>query len=146
MTHAYITYHDTYAHRQHGHIWHPVNSKIMGAFTTDLGIVQQLYALGVPVWFIRTDVSILDNTRVRALVRMTHPTQICTSTVGVEDGWILYKGLASPKHLAAMACGGHTYVNIPCAPLLAVKEYCRYLVPIANKQYTGYHSGGTESA
>lgn len=99
----------------------PVNPRLMGAFTTNPALVQRLFSAGVPVWYVRTDVSILADDGVRAVVMIRPTTDICTD-IGQEDGHVLYTGLVGPKHLAAMARGGHTYLDISRAPLLAVEQ------------------------
>lgn len=120
-----------------------VNRGIMGAFTTQPAIVQRLYACGVPVWYVRTDISVLSDDRVGAVVTPTDPSHICLKH-GEEQGAVLYRGLVGPKHLATMARGGHTYLDISRAPLLAVEEDGGYSAPVSQKDHK-QHSRGDKS-
>ncbi|KAH9855855.1 hypothetical protein C2E23DRAFT_866479 [Lenzites betulinus] len=120
-----------------------VNRGIMGAFTTQPAIVQRLYACGVPVWYVRTDISVLSDDRVGAVVTPTDPSHICLKH-GKEQGAVLYRGLVGPKHLATMARGGHTYLDISRAPLLAVEEDGGYSAPVSQKDHK-QHSRGDQS-
>ncbi|EIW58974.1 uncharacterized protein TRAVEDRAFT_48109 [Trametes versicolor FP-101664 SS1] len=108
-----------------------VNLGVMGAFTTNPALVQRLYSASVPVWYLCTDVSILADDRVRAVVTVREP-DICT-TIGEEHGHRLHRGLVGPKHFAAMARAGHTYLDISRAPLLAVDQDGGYDAPTSQK-------------
>lgn len=123
----------------------PVNHAAMGAFTTDPGLVQRLFAAGVPVWYLRTDVSIMSDDRVCSVVELSKPTDICT-TVGEEGGTVLYSGLAGTKHFEAMARGGHTYLDISHAPLLAVDEDGGYAAPLSQKAHKHHPSKASASS
>lgn len=105
----------------------PVDNGQMGAFTTHPTIVQRLFAVGVPVWYICTDVSVLSDNAVHAVVTLREPSDMCT-TIG-EERAVLHSGLVGSKHLAVMAHGGHTYLDICHAPLLAVDEDGGYGLP-----------------
>lgn len=98
--------------------WH-VHGQYMGAFTSDPGTVQRLFGAGIPVWFIRPDISILEHTTVRAVVRLDVPRRICV-VPWISQARPLYTGLPGAAHLeliqhhATMA----TYLEISRAPLL----------------------------
>ena len=141
MTRAFLDYTQKYRPAELGSPL-PVDSHVMGAFTTDPGVVQRLFTAGIPVWYIRTDVSILGDTNVQEVVRLTHPTDVCVDR-GPEDGYVLYKGLSGRAHLAVTARGGHTFVDISRAPLLAVHEDGGYPAPTSQKEYIGILSRWT---
>ena len=108
----------------------PPRLDLMGAFTTHAHAVQQLFAAGIPVWFIRSDASVVGmhlNT-----CHLTPPSNIIT-TFGPGGGHELYTGLSGPRHLQCTACGGHNYIDVSHAPLLAVYEDAGYAPPAKQK-------------
>lgn len=116
MTRAYMDYHDATERRQPGE-QRSTNSRLMGAFTTDPVVVQRLFAAGIPVWFIRPDVSILDDTTVRNVVLLDRPRHI------IHDHWVsnqrsLCSGLFGPEHLRVQLRRAITYSDICHEPLL----------------------------
>ncbi|KAI1782631.1 hypothetical protein LXA43DRAFT_977454 [Ganoderma leucocontextum] len=80
----------------------PVDARFMGAFTTDPAAVQELFDAGIPIWWLRLDLSILTDTRVRAIVPLTTPDRICFD-IFPGHGDDLYRGLAGAKHLQVPA-------------------------------------------
>lgn len=140
MTHAFIHYYDIYVPRQNAVLPCAVEPGLMGAFTTDPGVVQKLFQAGVPVWFVRPDISLLSDARVGQVVRLTLPSELSTE-VGAEYGHVLFRGLAGARHIAATARGGHTYFDISRAPLLAVDTDRGYAAPVTQKEFIGYRSG-----
>ena len=52
---------------------HELNQKLMGAFTENVGITQQLHLMGIPVWLIRPSFRILSTMN----VNMPSPQQHC---------------------------------------------------------------------
>lgn len=146
MARAFIDYHDVYLPAQSRDVHTAVvRPELMGTFTTNPAIVQRLFAAGIPVWFIRTDVSILEDTHVHAVIRLTLPTDICLAK-GPNDGHVIFKGLSGKRHLAATARGGHTYFDISQAPLLLAVDLDEgYSGPVSQKQYrkrTQEHGAG----
>lgn len=95
-----------------------VHTEYMGAFTTDPAVVQKLFYAGVPVWFIRPDVSLLSDARiVRAVVMPDRPSHIETQPwqSGVRP---IYSGLVGVGHLAITCRPSMRYLDISHAPLL----------------------------
>ena len=109
----------------------PVRKELMGAFTTHAHVVQKLFAAGIPVWFIRSDASVVGLPFV--LRAPVSPSAIC-SAFGPGGGYELYTGLSGSRHLQATARGGHTYIDVSHAPLLAVYEDGGYAPPAAQKR------------
>ena len=129
MATAFLEYHDTLATCSLDKA-RPVRQELMGAFTTHAPAVQQLYAAGIPVWFIRTDASVVGlhlNT-----CPLTPPLSITTAW-GPGGGYELYTGLSGPRHLQCTARGGHTYIDVSHAPLLAVYEDAGYAPPASQR-------------
>ncbi len=96
-----------------------VNRQFMGAFTSDPGTVQRLFAAGIPVWFVRPDVSLTMHTSVCTLVRTEPPRDLCL------DQWdsqarALYVGLAGARHINIIQRTAHIamYLDVSRVPLL----------------------------
>ncbi|KAI0359020.1 hypothetical protein OH77DRAFT_1518275 [Trametes cingulata] len=132
MCRAFLDYYGTHMRPRDQH--RPVNTALMGAFTTDPGVVQTLYEAGIPVWWIRQDASILEDIVVVAIEELLEPHDICTR-FGATHGDVLYRGLVGPGHLAAMARGGHTYMDISRAPLLVVDVVGGYAPALSHREY-----------
>ena len=133
MARAFLDYHDKYLPAQVGTPRVTCND-IMGAFTLNPGIVQRFFCAGIPIWFIRSDVSILDSTQVRKVDQETKPSHLCMDhPTGVDH--ILFRGLTGEGHLAATARGGHTYYELCHAPLLAVDGDGTYATPQSQHEY-----------
>ena len=142
MVRAFLDY-PRLLHAQAGPI-QPTRKTLMGAFTTDPATVQRLFTAGVPVWFIRSDVSILKDTTIRHVCLPLEPSTINMELpLGVDH--ILYRGLTGEGHLAATARGGHTYHEIARAPLLAVDEDGRYHSPPSQNSYKASNTPLTTS-
>lgn len=143
MIDAYVQYYDVYTMP---HLGAPrqVHRHLMGAFTTEPRVVQTFFNAGIPVWFIRSDVSLLQTTAVRAVVLLQEPVNICTAR-GPDDNHVLYSGLAG-DHLRFTARGGHTYLDVSRAPLLAVDMDGGYAAPVAQKEYRGLRAHATSSS
>ena len=108
----------------------PVRKELMGAFTTHAHVVQKLFAAGIPVWFIRTDASVMGLHL--SFDFLVSPSAIC-SAFGPGGGYELYSGLSGSRHIQATARGGHTYIDVSHAPLLAVYEDGGYAPPATQK-------------
>ncbi|KAI0689188.1 hypothetical protein C8T65DRAFT_711846 [Cerioporus squamosus] len=119
----------------------PVNPGLMGAFSTDGGVVQNLLTAGIPVWYIRSDVSILRDTSVRAIVIPTLPDDIYMDS-GPEGGHVVYRGLAGVAHLLQTMRSGHTYLDVSRTPLLVVDNIGGYPAACSQKDYKGILVGG----
>lgn len=143
MTRAYLDYYGTYIRL--GWRSNHLNTDLMGAFTTDPGVVQNLYEAGIPVWFVRQDASLLKSTVVYELTKMEPPRGI-TVNAGPQHGAVLYRGLVGRKHLEVMARGGHTYLDISRAPLLIVETAGGYAAPVSHKQYRKERSDQARTA
>ncbi|OJT13751.1 hypothetical protein TRAPUB_9706 [Trametes pubescens] len=122
-----------------------LNHGLMGAFTTDPDVVQRFYAAGIPVWWMRQDVSISQDTVIQALVSLTGPTDVCME-VGMDNGTVLWHGISGHGHLAAIGRGGHTFRDISRAPLLAVYTDNGYLAPQTQKSFKGSASSGPSAS
>lgn len=94
-----------------------VNNRFMGAFTTDPQIVQTLLAAGIPVWHIRPDASILDETNIGAVVLPTKPTDIITEHWSSQNA-PLYSGLVGAAHLRVVSRPMTMYTDFSSAPML----------------------------
>lgn len=112
----------------------PVNKDFMGTFTTDPEAVQQLFAAGIPVWWLRLDLSILSGTKVGAIVVLIEADHICIDIApGCHDA--LYHGLSGPQHLKAVSRGSHTYQDLSRTVLLAVQTDRGYGGPPSQKEF-----------
>ncbi len=140
MSEACMKYNDTYLPASSGPP-QPVHRELMGAFTTNPGAVQLLFNAGIPVWFIRSDVSILEDTRTTATVIPQPPSDICME-VGPEGGTVLYSGLVGAEHILQTVRLGHTYLDLSRAPLLVVDIEGGYPSQISAKDYKGVLVGG----
>ena len=129
MATAFIEYHDILAHSS-SDVAHPVRSEFMGAFTSQPHVVQQLFAAGFPVWFVRSDASIVEHHL--SIGSAVKPSDVCTA-LGPGGGYELYTGLSGPRHLQCTARGGHTYIDVSKAPLLAVYADGGYAPPAPQK-------------
>ena len=131
MAEAFMLYHDHIISAMYGEP-RSVRKDLMGAFSTDPTAVQKLHAAGVPVWFVRPDISLLSK-YTRDLISVTNPdTAICVATLA---DYHLFKGLSGPRHIQATARGGHTYRDISTAPLLAVYSDGGYQHASSQSQY-----------
>ncbi|TFK81366.1 hypothetical protein K466DRAFT_604560 [Polyporus arcularius HHB13444] len=119
----------------------PVNAGLMGAFSTDGGVIQKLHNAGIPVWYIRSDVSIMNDTSVRTIVIPTPPVDICVDS-GPDGGHILYRGLAGTAHMLQTMRSGHTYLDVSRTPLLVVDAVGGYAAACSQKDYKGILVGG----
>ncbi|KAI1788510.1 hypothetical protein LXA43DRAFT_894450 [Ganoderma leucocontextum] len=112
----------------------PVDRRFMGAFTSDPEAVQRLWSTGIPVWWLRLDLSILTDTKVRAIVPLTATNDICVS-LAPGYGDVLYRGIAGPKHLRTLSRGGHMYQDVSRNVLLAVETDRGYAAPPSQKEF-----------
>ncbi|RPD55262.1 hypothetical protein L226DRAFT_547887 [Lentinus tigrinus ALCF2SS1-7] len=122
----------------------PVRTDLMGAFTTDPGVVQLFFNSGIPVWFIRSDTSILADTIIRAIVPPTSPVNVCLER-GPDGGLVLYKGLCGQRHILETMRFGHTYLDISRTPLLAPDVVGGYPPAVSQKDYKGTLAPATAS-
>ncbi|KAI0739112.1 hypothetical protein C8Q80DRAFT_231131 [Daedaleopsis nitida] len=86
----------------------PLNPTLMGAFTDDRGVVRKLYELGIPVWYVRRDLSLFRDARQAVPIP---PSNICTA-LGPGTG-ILYEGPPGPNHIAVTHQALDTFLEIP---------------------------------
>ena len=87
MARACIDYYGTYKRRRGPP--HRVNTKLMGAFTTDPAVVQELCEAGIPVWWVRQDTSIRDDIVVVRLNAAREPRDVC-QVRGADHGDVIY--------------------------------------------------------
>ncbi|RDX41580.1 hypothetical protein OH76DRAFT_1364402, partial [Lentinus brumalis] len=119
----------------------PVHRELMGAFSTNPVHVQNLFNAGIPVWFIRSDVSIMQDTRTTATVIPDKPSEICMDT-GPDGGIVLYTGLAGAEHIVQTVRFGETYLDVSRAPLLVIDIEGGYPAQRSAKDYKGILVGG----
>lgn len=78
--HAWIDYVDVYQPCLYpgpdGVVKHEPNQNLMGAFTENVAIAQQLHAMGIPVWLIRPSFRILPTMNVNMYSLQQHDDQI----------------------------------------------------------------------
>ncbi|GJF00968.1 hypothetical protein PsYK624_172720 [Phanerochaete sordida] len=76
---------------------------VMGAFCTDQSIAQQLYAAGVPVWYVQMR-HMVGNIQIegRQPVHFTQPTDV-VQDLAIAGGDVRRKVIAGEAHLAAIA-------------------------------------------
>ena len=123
MTSAYLDYNRVISEPES---FEP-DARYIGCFTTDPAVVQLLYSHGIPVWFIRPDISILDSIQVRAIVRLvrTSDSQIAY-TLWQCNSPPLYSGLAGLNHLDAVTRLRLFYIDISQVPLLVRYDATSY--------------------
>ena len=109
----------------------PVCPDYMGAFTSKPQVVQNFYAAGIPVWFIRPDASVVGLHP--ALGNPVQPSNICTA-YGSFGGHPLYSGLCGAQHLQTCAPGNPLYFDISDAPLIAGYTDANYSGPPADNR------------
>lgn len=132
MCHAYLEYYGK--HRQAGTRGRDVNNALMGAFTTDPGVVQLLFEAGIPVWWVRHDVSAARQMNIVNLKRLEEPKNICLQD-GAEHGDVIHRGLVGPAHQEAMVRGGHTYHDLSRTPLLVMESPRGYPAAMTQQEY-----------
>ena len=77
----------------------PVSRQLMGAWTSQPGVAQRLFALGIPVWLVRASHVVGPDVRVHTFVASSPPDALRhTKFHGSEP---IYEGLAGEPHLAA---------------------------------------------
>ncbi|KAI0686518.1 hypothetical protein C8Q76DRAFT_772315 [Earliella scabrosa] len=111
---AYLDYHHILTAPQPGE----VERCYMGAFTTNPSIVQLLFDIGLPVWFIRPDASVLDSTKVFAVICLEQASSV-EMQLWQSGATPLYSGLVGAAHLEATSRNPLVYLDIPHAPLLS---------------------------
>ncbi|KAI0691927.1 hypothetical protein C8T65DRAFT_711460 [Cerioporus squamosus] len=119
----------------------PVQRQLMGAFTTNPGEVQNLFNAGIPVWFIRSDVSILQDTRTAASIILEPLFEICMDA-GPVGRIVVYSGLVGAEHITQTVRFGQTYLNLSRAPLLVVDTEGGYPSQFSARNYKGILVGG----
>ncbi len=144
MSQACLEYHGTYANAFFG-LPQPVHRELMGAFTSNPGDVQMLFNAGIPVWFIRSDVSILEDTRTTATVIARPASEICMD-LAPEGGAVLYTGLAGAEHILQTVRFGQTYFDLSRVPLLVAPVEGGYPAQSSQKDYKGVLVGGERAA
>ncbi|KAH9896978.1 hypothetical protein C8Q73DRAFT_773505 [Cubamyces lactineus] len=132
MCRAYLDFYGTYMCT--GSRNNPLNIGLMGAFTTDPGVVQTLFEAGIPVWWLRQDPATLGRILVVRFTKLQHPVNICVAT-GPDHGHVLHRGLIGPKHFDIIAHAGHTYHDVSRAPLLVVESRGGYPPALSQQQY-----------
>ena len=136
MAHAFLDYHALTSRPGHNKA---VQEQYMGAFSTDPSQVQILFSAGIPVWWLRVDATVLADTRVRAVVLLTEPTDICQEVA--LDAQVLYSGLVGHEHLICISRAGHTYQDLSRNVLLAVDKDHGYCSPLSQNKYNGIMRG-----
>ena len=95
---------------------HPVRPDLMGAFTTDPSIVQWLFSVGVPVWYMRYPHQISRNDVILSFERLQRSSDIVTDD-GVF-GRVIYQGVVGFKqYFEAITRAGKYYFDIEETPL-----------------------------
>ena len=89
-------------------------------------VVQNLFAAGIPVWFIRPDASVRGfHLATKDAVK---PSDLCTD-YGSFGEHELYVGLSGTAHLPTCAPGTPRYFDISHAPLIASYTAANYSAP-----------------
>lgn len=85
---------------------------VMGAFCTDQSIAQQLYAAGVPVWYVQVR-HMVGNIQIegRQPVHFTKPTDVVVD-LAIAGGDVRRKVVAGEDHLAAIAQESEALLDI----------------------------------
>ncbi|KAI0648135.1 hypothetical protein C8Q79DRAFT_555655 [Trametes meyenii] len=138
MASAFLDYYGVYIRL--GTRKNRVNRGLMGAFTTDPGVAQNLFELGIPVWWLRQEATITEDTRIIAQERLTNPTDICLTVRG-SSGSVIYRGLVGKKHLDAILHVGHTYRDVARVPLLQIDGSGGYASAMSQREYKDAFSG-----
>ncbi|KAI0642501.1 hypothetical protein C8Q79DRAFT_1002921 [Trametes meyenii] len=119
MASAFLDYYGIYTRL--GSSKNPLNRGLMGTFTSDPVVVQQLFLWGIPVWWLRQERTITEDTRIYAQEDVIEPPQIfqLKRATGAEA---IYHGMVGTEHLDATCRAAHTYRDISHVPLLDVDE------------------------
>ena len=99
-----------------------VRPAIMGAFTTDAGVMQSLARGGIPVWFIRPRVSTLCEHIGDKMVLMKLPSNII-QTPWQSNAPAVYSGLSGYNHLNIICSIKHMYLDVSQSPLIFRYDY-----------------------
>ncbi len=92
------------------------NTSLMGAFTTQPAVVQQLYRTGIPVWHVRPHVR--DAVSNAAVIVMCLPPD-SVIVAPLQSGMPpVYSGLTGKNHLYAVGRCAGVYLDISQAPIL----------------------------
>lgn len=92
---------------------HPVFEGIIGAVTTDPVVVQNLFQIGVPVWYMRLADAVPPDTVVLSRPAFEKPN--VPTSVG-DFGETIFSG-AMPKHLQPILLHGSRFLDIEHVPL-----------------------------
>ncbi|OBZ70847.1 hypothetical protein A0H81_09432 [Grifola frondosa] len=101
-----------------------VADDLMGALTTDPGVVQKLMSAGIPVWYFRRPSQMTQGVVIRRVVGISTPN--VKTEHGMYHGVPIYTGSAGYRHLIAMGRGGHTYHDIASTPYPNVQDPALY--------------------
>ncbi|KAH9856322.1 hypothetical protein C2E23DRAFT_722890 [Lenzites betulinus] len=119
MTKAYLEYADVVAAASAQVTGDFVpDTALMGGFTTDPELVQQLTHAGIPVWFLRPQGSMQkSHVQCVVLVQEPRPEEI------VQQHWLadlppIYSGLTGAKHIDSVSRAVLSYMDISESPLL----------------------------
>ncbi|THH18988.1 hypothetical protein EUX98_g8858 [Antrodiella citrinella] len=88
---------------------HLVNHNLMGAVTSDPATAQEMYRLGVPIWFLRTPAQFDGTSRLGLAVDAVLPSALPATS----DGRLIYEGEAGRYHLYLIYRHSHLYSDIP---------------------------------
>ncbi len=97
--HNYVFESDPASHASHAD---RTRKDPMGAFTTDIDVVQKFVRAGIPVWFMRRPETLTKDDVVVEVVSLTEPCQI-PNTNGIFRSFPLFTGTADELYLAAIA-------------------------------------------
>ena len=96
LSSAFITFYDRFCREIPAEPL-DVDENLMGAWTSDPGVVQTLSFMGIPVWLVRAPHLVSSHIRVAKLTGMSSTEALCH--VKFFGGDAVYHGLAGARHL-----------------------------------------------
>ena len=109
----------------------PSRTDLMGAWTSDLAVVDFLSALGVPVWFVHKGSALLVPDGSEVLPSMCVLKDISTPQLLLDDARPLYKGLVGEAHLDVALRPGNHYVDMSRCPTSNFFSPSHYPPPVS---------------
>lgn len=118
MTLAWMIWHDLFMNLPAPAAVPVVHNDLMGTFTTDPNIVQKLYHVGIPVWYLRNTAALGPSDTIVNVVNVAKPTDL-VSSADHNHAITVYEGPPGIRHLEAICYRGHLYADIEPVPFPA---------------------------
>lgn len=115
MAVAWLTWHTLFSNPASADAPLDARDDLMGVFTTDPNIVQKLFHVGIPVWYMRRSESHGPGDVIISTVDIQNPIQIILHSGDYSDHPV-YIGPPGIKQLEAVCYKGHMYTDLEPIP------------------------------